>query len=161
MKKNLSLLISAIVLTLVGLYASSWAPRDLGSTTGRIPGHWSVSKAAGAGTDSVKAYYFAPLEPTSNTGRLIRVGEEGSQNMGTWRVVQDVPDKNRVRVELSGLDSARIVTLTLPLDGRFMTLGGPLGLMKAFSSELTYVNAETSPALFDPQEIGERVQMFR
>lgn len=162
LKKTISGILFVGVLLVVGLYASGWAPRDLGTLESRAVGHWEVVKQANVqlGSAGATEYYFGPLMHQGR-GRFIQRNGSGSGQEGSWKVVQSLPEQNRLRLEVEVMGSTRMVTVDLPTDGKVMLVGGPLGLLKATQSELKYKNAETSPALLDVDEVQERLHMFK
>ena len=161
MKKTIGGLIGAALVLVIGLYASGWAPRHTQTMRGRVVGHWAVTEQAKVGLDArAKSYYFGPIQQETSTGRFIRVGADGVQEQGRWEVASSEPDKDRLRVSFQFMGKTRLNTIRISDDAQRMELGGPIGMFDAFSSELRYVDAETSPAAVDVREITERLEQF-
>ena len=162
--KKVSGIIAVVIVFVVGLYASGWAPRDVARAEGSLVGHWSLTERANVqvGGEAASDYYFGPLD-ASGKGRVILTTGDGARQEGKWRAVETLRElgADEVRVELDVMGRKQVVTVTFADDARrSMRMGGPLGLLKVTQSKLTYQNAETSPALFDVEEVRARLIQF-
>lgn len=172
MKKRRSrltpLVLIGLPVALIALYFSGWAPRDLDRPEHRLLGHWRVIdqgkgvalKNAIKEAEQITEYYLGPIDPQTGRGRFLLRERAGRFTYGTYEL-DEVLSPTRVRLIAHHARRDEVWTITAPGDGARLTVGGPLGMMKAFDTELQYVDAHTSSGINDLAQITERVRLFQ
>ena len=159
LKKLVGVIVVVLVLV-VGVFASGWAPRQAGSPSGRLVGHWIETDAGGLPQRDLGAHwYFAPPGP-DGTGVLVVAKKNGVQERGSWTILEDRAAKDQVKLELERANAKEVWVVDVAKKGDKATISAEALIVKVKVSGLAYVDATTSPAVWSAEEFGHRIRRF-
>ncbi len=157
MKKFASALI-VIVVAVVALHASGFAPRQMDTPSGRLVGQWVETDAGGLPQRDLGArWFFGPVDAGGEGELFVEKGDVSER--GTWRVIKDDSGKDQVELELQRPTTGKTVwVVTVDDPGKNANIAADALIVKIKVSQLAYVDATTSPDVWSPGEVQKRIR---
>ncbi len=152
MKKKLFGALVSLVIVAGGVFASGWAPRELGSMRARVIGHWEDP----ARTTHL---YFGPIDSGTGQGRFVKEAPRGVEQ-GTWKMRAENLSKGELEMKITLPRGKEDRVLEIAPTGQSMTFAGQILVLKLDARQFTYVVASTSPNIWTPEELKARVLQF-
>ena len=159
MKKLASALI-VLVVAVVAIHASGFAPRQMDTPSGRLVGQWVETDAGGLPQRDLGArWFFGPVDAGGEGELFVEKGDVSER--GTWRVIRDDAGKDQVELEFQRPTTGKTIwVVTVDDPGKKASVAANALIVKIKVSQLAYVDATTSPNVWSLSELQKRVRRF-